>query len=212
MRLLHTTAFRLEEFFDAQIPTYAILSHRWKEDEVSYQDWLDGNKQSGKGYHKIIACCRVAAEAGHDWVWIDTCCIDRKSSAELSEAINSMFNWYRKSKICFAYLSDVPDISKTSGISELLADFRSSLWFSRGWTLQELLAPRNLIFLNNIWRPVQSESQHDGHKNSLFREISEATGIDIGSILNFVPENERADSYVDCSPKHRYDYVVGCET
>ena len=200
MRLLHTTDLRLQEFFDAQIPNYAILSHRWEEDEVSYQDWLDGKKQSGKGYHKIIACCRVAAEAGHDWVWIDTCCIDRKSSAELSEAINSMFIWYRKSKVCFAYLSDVPDISETSGISEHLAYFRSSLWFTRGWTLQELLAPRNLIFLNKIWRPVRSESQDDGHRNSLFRDISATTGIEIGSILNFVPENERAQTPMWTAP------------
>ena len=116
MRLLHTKDLRLEEFFDAQIPEYAILSHRWEEDEASYQDWIDGKKQSGKGYHKIINCCRVAARAGHDWVWIDTCCIDKKSSAELSEAINSLFRWYRSSEVCFAYLSDVLDVSDTTNI------------------------------------------------------------------------------------------------
>ena len=205
MRLLHTKDLRLEEFFDAQIPKYAILSHRWEEDEVTYQEWLDGKKQSGKGSQKIVNCCRVAAYAGYDWVWIDTCCIDKKSSAELSEAINSMFRWYRNSEVCFAYLSDVPEVSETTTIEEVLAYFHLSLWFTRGWTLQELLAPRRLIFLNNSWAPVQSRpppdgsralllpelhEPPDGSRASLLQEVYEATGIDRQYIERFVPTQE----------------------
>lgn len=170
MRLLHTTRLEMEEFFDYQIPKYAILSHRWEEDEVSYEDWLAKRKWNGAGYKKIRSCCRLAASAGYEWVWIDTCCIDKRSSADLSEAINSMFRWYENSKICYAYLSDVRGKREAEGFGGQMAYFRESAWFTRGWTLQELLAPDNVVFLDRNWTTI-------GHKKTLISHISETTGI-----------------------------------
>lgn len=145
MRLLHTTELRFQEFFDDQVPEYAILSHRWGEEEVSYQDFLANRGNDGAGYAKIRAFCNVAATDSESyqrkslrgsrgpcpfkWVWIDTCCIDKSSSAELSEAINSMYEWYADSVVCYAYLSDVMlefDRSRTINALE------RSEWFRRG--------------------------------------------------------------------------------
>jgi hypothetical protein len=95
MRLLHTTTLELKEFSGKQIPLYVILSHTWGEEEVSFQD-MQGNKRDNKtGYSKVKNCCDLAASDGFDYVWIDACCIDKSSSAELSEAINSMYTWYQ---------------------------------------------------------------------------------------------------------------------
>jgi hypothetical protein len=128
MRLLHVTQLRFEEFFSNAIPPYAILSHRWGTDDVSYQDFLAGRKRDGAGYAKIAACCTHVANNVLsmdcppsdpyylDWVWIedqllrvgtDTYCVDKTSSAELSEAINSMFRWCEKVSFCYVYLKDV---------------------------------------------------------------------------------------------------------
>lgn len=106
--------------------------------------------------------CHRALQDGFQYVWIDTCCIDKSSSAELSEAINSMFRWYQESKICYAFLSDVAD-GRTL--------FHESRWFSRGWTLQELIAPKRVVFLNQNWEPL-------GDREELADEITVATGIE----------------------------------
>ena len=180
MRLLHTTELRFEEFFDDQIPPYAILSHRWGPDEVSYQDFLAGRKMDGAGYKKIRQACNIAAAGGHQvrsdpglvsmpsiWIWIDTCCIDKASSAEISEAINSMYRWYSKSQFCYVLLHDVTasyDREKTR------SEFIRSEWFDRGWTLQELLAPWRVIFLDK-------DGVELGNKITLIEEISKTTGI-----------------------------------
>lgn len=87
MRLIHTSRFELEEFFDSEVPPYAILSHCWARDEVSYQDFLSGAKRDGDGWRKIMDCCELAQTDDLDWAWVDTCCIDKSSTAELSEAI-----------------------------------------------------------------------------------------------------------------------------
>lgn len=133
MRLLECVAdqsdesvtVNLVEFIGSQIPTYATLSHRWKDEEVQFQDMI--NRRSGytskRGYAKIEGCAREALNHGIEYIWVDTCCIDKRSSAELTEAINSMFQWYSDSAICFAYLDDV--------LCE--KDVNGSLWFSRGW-------------------------------------------------------------------------------
>jgi hypothetical protein len=110
MRLLNSKTLKFEEFLGEAgrgIPPYAILSHTWGLDEVSYKDHVDKKSASRKGFAKIAGCCRLADFEGFGYVWIDTCCIDKSSSAELSEAINSMFQWYRDAAICYAYLSDV---------------------------------------------------------------------------------------------------------
>ena len=104
MRLLHTKTLQLEEFFDSQIPQYAILSHRWGDNEVTFKAMRKGTTQQGSGLAKIENFCRLAAARGFDWAWIDTCCIDKQSSAELSEAINAMFKWYERSGACYVIL------------------------------------------------------------------------------------------------------------
>ena len=166
MRLLHTSTLKLHEFFDDQIPFYVILSHTWGNDEVTLQDLEKEESKNRAGYAKITGCCALALSSGWEWVWIDTCCIDKTSSADLSEAINSMYRWYRDSQVCYAYLTDC--FLHSDGISD--ADFCQSRWFTRGWTLQELLAPGTVIFYDRDWREV-------GTKSSLTPQISRATGI-----------------------------------
>jgi hypothetical protein len=142
MRLLNTATLQLDKFCQ-DIPDYAILSHRWEDDEVSYQDLQANKTQDGAGYRKIQRCCEKALRDGYVWVWIDTCCIDKTSSAELSESINSMFKWYQAAAQCYAYLSDFEEVICEG--SRWHPSFRDSLWFTRGWTLQELLAPREML-------------------------------------------------------------------
>ena len=166
MRLLHTKLLEFGEFFDSQIPRYAILSHRWAEKEVTFQEFEVGKQQVWPGFVKIRNCCAVALTQGFDWVWIDTCCIDKKSSAELSEAINSMWRWYREAKECYVYLSDV---HWTSGM-DLQDILKQSSWFTRGWTLQELLAPFQIVFFDREWNYI-------GEKQKMLTEISAVTGI-----------------------------------
>lgn len=168
MRLLNTKSLRFEEFFANQVPQYAILSHRWGDDEVTFQDLRKGRKRDSQGYAKIKQCCCLADERGFHWVWIDTCCIDKKSSAELSEAINSMYHWYHGAGECYAYLADVVWDFQNVGASK--KNFMESKWFARGWTLQELLAPSTIIFLDGHWRAF-------GTRGMLSAEISAATGI-----------------------------------
>jgi hypothetical protein len=110
MRLIHTTNRELSEFFGSKIPgCYAILSHTWDDgQEVSYKQYTDGGYQYLRGHSKIDNACKLAAANGIDWIWVDTCCIDKSSSAELSEAINSMFRWYQRSYVCYVHLADLP--------------------------------------------------------------------------------------------------------
>lgn len=148
MRLLHSRTLQLEEFVGNNIPPYAILSHTWEEEEVTFQDMHSGKSTSKKGYVKIMKCCERALQDGFEYVWVDTCCIDKTSSAELSESINSMFRWYKLAGICYAYLSDMPTYSTKR---EDVARFPKCRWFTRGWTLQELLAPREVLFFSQDW-------------------------------------------------------------
>jgi Heterokaryon incompatibility protein (HET) len=176
MRLLHTTKLYFEEFFESSIPVYAILSHRWEEAEVSFQDFEQGKKRHGAGYLKILNCCTLARSQGYEWVWIDTCYIDTKSSAELSEAINSMYRWYANAKICYAYLSDV-QVQTVNGRRAVLG-FEKSKWFMRGWTLQELLAPNQVLFLDNKWKTIGTKNKFSFHEGeNLSERLSKITGI-----------------------------------
>src|ERR1700693_546077 len=107
MRLLNTTKPEFEEFEGNNIPLYAILSHTWGKIEITFQDIKGGTVEQKEEYEKVRKICSMAAEHGFDYVWIDTCCIDKTSSAELSEAINSMYRWYQDSGVCYVYLADV---------------------------------------------------------------------------------------------------------
>ncbi|KAI0412894.1 hypothetical protein F5X98DRAFT_353603 [Xylaria grammica] len=170
MRLINATTLRLEEFLDYEAPCYAILSHTWGEDreELSFRDMQEGIiDRYSLGSIKLHGTCRQAEKDGLGYVWIDTCCIDKTNLVELSEAINSMFRWYKRASVCYAYLSDVPsnDVPRSHG-----SRFRTSRWFRRGWTLQELLAPKNLRFYDSEW-------QNLGTKGSMWAIVNEITGI-----------------------------------
>ncbi|TFK80360.1 HET-domain-containing protein [Polyporus arcularius HHB13444] len=177
MWLLSTAELKLEYFSGPEaVPDgYAALSHVWIGEEQSFQDIqrliargvsLEDKRVSDK----IRSACRVARENGFKWIWIDTCCIDKMSSAELSEAINSMFRWYALASICYAYLHDVSATYRRD-------IFGSSQWFTRGWTLQELIAPRFLLFMSSDWTPL-------GTKALLAEDIQGITGID-AEVLTF---------------------------
>ncbi|KAI0970007.1 heterokaryon incompatibility protein-domain-containing protein [Xylaria arbuscula] len=143
MRLINVRTYAIQEFFGDSIPAYAILSHTWGEEEVTFQDMQHLNEEvkAKLGFEKIKNTCEQAQRDLIDWSWVDTCCIDKTSSAELSEAINSMFQWYARSKICYAFLADVRFVY---GMSK-------SRWFTRGWTLQEMLAPSEVVFYSKDW-------------------------------------------------------------
>lgn len=135
-------------------------------------DYRKGRCLTGPGYSKIIKACNFAKSRGHGFIWIDTCCIDKKSSAELTEAINSMFNWYRKAAECYAYLPDVHSERTETAMAEL----RRSEWFRRGWTLQELIAPSTVIFCTSSWRVI-GDKRSTAHNHGLASIIKKATGV-----------------------------------
>ncbi|KAI3548188.1 HET domain-containing protein [Colletotrichum filicis] len=168
MRLLGTKTLTLHEFVEGQVPVYAILSHTWGKGEVLFRD-LENDPSDKAGWVKIQSACRVASERGYDWIWIDTCCIDKASSSELSEAINSMYKWYQEASLCLAFLSDVAYCEP--GTSECGAALTRGRWFTRGWTLQELLAPVSLDFYAQDWKLLGPRA--------LFRSfIEKKTGIE----------------------------------
>ena len=181
---------KLEDFFEETIPDYAILSHTWGKDEITFREFdpVLGPRRTSK---KIDGCCTQTINDGFDYVWIDTCCIDKSSSAELSEAINSMFAWYQRAEICYVYLSDVESDQKKS------SDFHNSRWFRRGWTLQELLAPHTLEFYNSSWCRLgcvakRGSSKQDITDNGLLSDVALITKIPIiiligSQSLNTVP-------------------------
>ena len=137
MHLIDVRTLKLKQFIEGSIPPYAILSHRWFDEEPTFKEVLKERLDpSKKGHKKLVRACETATRYEVNYLWTDTCCIDKRSSAELSEAINSMYAWYENAKVCIAYLADV---SSELGLDE---SFQKSVWFTRSWTLQELLAPR----------------------------------------------------------------------
>ncbi|KAL5315184.1 hypothetical protein ACEPPN_017835 [Leptodophora sp. 'Broadleaf-Isolate-01'] len=170
MHLINVKTFKLEEFHGDKTPSYAILSHTWGNDceELTFRDVKGGEiDKPGIGSLKFRGCCRQAETDGHTHAWIDTCCIDKTNLVELSEAINSMFPWYRHASVCYAYLSDVPEVDNPQKDG---SKFQTSRWFKRGWTLQELLAPELLKFYNSEWRCL-------GNKKSMSAVIEKITGV-----------------------------------
>ncbi|KAJ8123311.1 hypothetical protein O1611_g9624 [Lasiodiplodia mahajangana] len=145
--------YEIQEFLGDSIPKYAILSHTWGEDEVTFKDMqhLDERVKAKQGFKKIAGTCDQALRDGLSWAWVDTCCIDKSSSADLSEAINSMYAWYGNATRCYAYLVDVP--TGDDPFAEQSA-FRKSRWFTRAWTLQELVAPTDVVFYDNGWQII----------------------------------------------------------
>ncbi|KAI0806359.1 HET-domain-containing protein [Xylaria sp. FL0064] len=210
MRLLNCKTLTFEEFVQQDIPRYAILSHTWGDEEVSLCDMKNDKATASKlkGYAKIEATCRIAQEQGLDYAWVDTCCIDKSSSAELSEAINSMFAWYRNAAVCYAWLCDYAqdaafDLTDEAVLESFEAreslneqdmrfsdpppltskelDMRNHIgqslrkcrWFSRGWTLQEMIAPKHVEFYDCGWKCFGSKAQ-------LAPILAWITGVDPG--------------------------------
>ncbi|KAH7006424.1 heterokaryon incompatibility protein-domain-containing protein [Fusarium venenatum] len=172
MWLLDADLLRLVFFANEdQTPPYSILSHTWPDDELSFQDIMSlrtGTHLLGRtGWSKVQNACRLALSLELRYIWIDTCCIDKSSSAELQEAINSMFRWYELAEICFAYLSDV-SASEDPEITGL--SFRRSRWFKRDWTLQELIAPTKFSFYDKDLEEIYM-------RQSIADVIEDITGI-----------------------------------
>ncbi|KAI5984791.1 heterokaryon incompatibility protein-domain-containing protein, partial [Pisolithus marmoratus] len=158
---------------------YAILSHRWGT-EVSYEEMVGLTKMEEQereevihrdGYQKIIKSCERAMKDKYKWLWIDTCCIDKRSSAELSEAINAMYRWYQNAQVCYAYLNDVDEsVFPTKQDEKWVKSNCWPEWFMRGWTLQELIAPKQVEFFNKDWVPI-------GNKQRLAPTLTDITEI-----------------------------------
>ncbi|KAE9379502.1 HET-domain-containing protein, partial [Stipitochalara longipes BDJ] len=189
MWLVNCNTLKLENFIGSKVPAYAILSHTWEEDEVKFQE-LDGLYSGShptmlprqdvydttpKGYHKIYETCLLALKRGIRYAWIDTCCINKESSADLTESINSMFKWYQNAAECYVFLSDLP---VGMSVRENLSACR---WFTRGWTLQELIAPKEVLFYDNMWNYIGTR------KDFLYR-ISYITNINEDALLGASPE------------------------
>ncbi|KAI0536368.1 HET-domain-containing protein [Xylaria digitata] len=185
MRLIKTNRpdrLELVEASEESVSRYAILSHTWGNEEVTFQDiqafgrrqWSRAVSQpvsaiqAKKGFLKIQKAAALAAKHGYDFIWVDTCCIDKTSSAELSEAINSMFRWYKKASICYAYLEDV------------------NRWFTQGWTLQELIAPEDVVFYGEDWGYLGSKANDEDVRISL----ADITGIDVRVLKGLLQSSE----------------------
>ncbi|KAH8883747.1 hypothetical protein GQ53DRAFT_597191, partial [Thozetella sp. PMI_491] len=195
MRLLERSSagdITFTKDFISDVPAYAVLSHTWGDEEVTFKDMTDGTAKDKQGYAKIRFCAEQAWRDGLPFCWVDTCCIDKTNSVELSEAINSMFRWYREAAKCYVYLADVsvpaPGMSNPSSEPPWLSDFRNSRWFTRGWTLQELIAPVSVRFFTK-------EGMNLGNRTELEPHICKVTGIAVevlrGSPLSEFTTQER---------------------
>ena len=191
MRLLNTTPPLLaKEFNESELPEYAILSHTWEKEEVLFSDLplLPNSAEANPVYAKILSFCDLARAQGYRYAWVDTCCIDKTSTVELGEAINSMYRWYQKAGICHVYLRDYqPDRD----------ELKECKWFKRGWTLQELIAPCEINFYDKEWHLV-------GTKTQLRSRLCDITGIDERVLAGASPEI--------CSIAERMSWAAGRET
>lgn len=191
MRLLDTTTGRFQWVEDPRQVRYAILSHVWsrKEDmdyipEQTYDEVCQLQNAIAEPLpvlsslcQKLQRFCEVAKKDGLALAWADTTCIDKMNNAELSEAITSMYSWYYYAEVCYAFL---PDVSSPITSAEGISQFRESRWHGRGWTLQELLAPRTVVFLDAQWRIL-------GSKRSLSKLITDATNIECDVLTHVKP-------------------------
>ena len=183
MRLLQLKTngeFSLTKDLLTNIPPYAILSHTWGDDdqEVTFKDLTEGSGNTKAGYRKIQFCANRAARDDLQHFWVDTCCSNKSDYTELSEAINSMFRWYCNAAKCYVYLSDVlidNNIQNSLLFQSWEAAFRNSRWFTRGWTLQELIAPPLVEFFS-------FENEKLGDKKSLEQQLYEITGIAVEAL------------------------------
>ncbi|KAI8951218.1 hypothetical protein F4801DRAFT_601503 [Xylaria longipes] len=203
MRLIKTDKLdRLElmEVSEEFAPQYAILSHVWGREEVTFQDIQAFGRRplsravsqkaktirAKKGFIKIQKAAALAAEHGCGFIWVDTCCIDKTSSAELSEAINSMFQWYKKASICYAYMEDVKHSGHDNESSVFHLLCQHSRWFTRGWTLQELIAPEDVMFYGEDWGYLGSKA----HDEDIRVSLADITGVDVRVLEGSIQPSE----------------------
>lgn len=202
MWLINTTNLQLEKIQECPAKTCAILSHTWGVDseELDFDDFKAGRGREKVGFERIKLCCEEAKKNNIQYAWIDTCCIDKKSSTELPEAINSMFAWYARSKMCYVYLADVScrDPADVFAFRDCLEGFNKSKWFTRGWTLQELIAPETLIFFTRDWIEI-------GDKPRLAEDLHSITGIDINVL-------ELQKNFLDCPVAQRMSWASNRHT
>ncbi|KAJ8585790.1 hypothetical protein M405DRAFT_715862, partial [Rhizopogon salebrosus TDB-379] len=163
---------------------YAILSHRWMDEgEPTYEEMKLGIA-AGPGYEKLKKFCKEAQDYSVEFVWSDTCCIDKSSSTELDESIRSMYRWYANSEICIVHLAQ----------SETIKDIIDDEWTQRGWTLQELLAPRMIKVFNKHWMPMTGGINDKIWKQTeIIIALKTATGIPFDTICSFKPGPRKAD-------------------
>jgi hypothetical protein len=164
---------------------YAILSHRWLDEGEPTYEAMENCKATGPGYEKLKSFCNHARHYGMEFAWSDTCCIDKSSSTELDESIRSMFRWYRNSTVCIVYL----------GQSEKVNDILHDEWTTRGWTLQELLAPYRIKFFNKYWVPlVGGENDIKWEETELSKTLERATGVPHDALRRkFKPSPSKVD-------------------
>jgi hypothetical protein len=162
---------------------YAIFSHRWlDEGEVTHSEMAGNARPFGAGFDKLKRFCDFAMEYDCRWAWADTCCIDKTSSAELEESIRSMYNWYANSRVCIVHLRDTINIG----------DMGEDPWFTRGWTLQELIAPCTIKFLNKNWGKIIT-GNNDKENSPFLNHITNITGINYSSLRHFFPKSANRD-------------------
>jgi len=177
---------------------YVMFSHRWEGKEPLLHD-IQGknvyelNPVGGMG--KLQSFCKAARDRGYRWAWSDTCCIDKNNNIDLQESVNSMFVWYRHSVLTIIYLSDVLPSSKSGALAR-------SVWNSRGWTVQEFLAPRVVLFYQRDWT-LYLDDQSPNHKESvaIMQELADATGINPQALVSFCPEMRGAREKLQWSSK-----------
>ena len=213
MRLINVRTRRTEEFYGKAIPKYAILSHTWGPREITLQTMQTFGASYKRWPLKLSGLCMQAADDGIDYVWVDTCCINKMDLVELSEAINSMFTWYQKAAVCYAYLADVEleseELEPENLEPEMLEEpeehatrnwkaFCRSRWFTRGWTLQELLAPDQVKFYDSKWVFI-------GTKRTLLTKLQVVTGIPRSFILGATPVSK-------ASVAQRFSWAANRET
>ncbi len=171
---INSAAYSDLSFRSRKFLKYAILSHTWlRRGEITYSDWTKPSAlldTQSSGYNKLANFCKVAAKHGLRLGWMDTVCINKESSAELDESIRSMFKWYQGAEVCIAYLEETTSLD----------DLEKDKWFTRGWTLQELLAPHSIKFFAKDWQSLSTSLAHRSNKfpNLLISKICEATGLE----------------------------------
>jgi hypothetical protein len=199
MWLIHTKTLELVSRQECPRGEFVILSHTWGTDaeELTFDEFKVGNGRQKCGFQKIEKCCDQAWQDGVSYAWVDTCCIDKGSSSELSEAVNSMFEWYAKAKLCYVHLVDVSETGRRKQ-GEPPPGFAQSKWFTRGWTLQELIAPHNVSFYDRDWT-------HIGNKTEFIDPLELVTGIEKDVLLG-------QKSFLDCSIAQRMSWASKRET